>query len=443
MELKDIVFKGVSIDTRTISHGDLFVAIKGSNFDGNDFIKAAFLKGAKYAIVSKNPQKEFKNRCIVVKDTLTALQTLSSIHRQRNNAKVIAITGSSGKTTTKDIIASVLSQAGKTLKTKENFNNEIGTPLTLLNIKKEHEFAVVEMGMQGKGEIELLSKLAKPDIAIISNIGEAHIEKLRTKSNIAKAKSEIFKYLKKNGIAIINRDDEFFDLMKKAAGKNRIISFGINNDCDIKARNVKESHDKVCFDTSINGKTIKVTCPVPGLHNVYNCLCAIAVASVFHIETKKTTNGILSFKTSKNRMEILRSKNGLRIINDSYNANPSSMKAAIDVLSSQIGRNKKLIAILGDMKELGKFSRIFHEKLGKYVATSDIDYLISIGPQAKFIHDQAVKCKPKGLFFYFKNNEDALKKVVSLLSKDAIVLLKASRSMKFEEIMQKIVDTNI
>ena len=436
---KDLIFKGVSIDSRSVKNGDIFIAVKGPNFDGHDFVVSALRKGALGAVISDKAAGLPKNKAIVKVDKNT--QTLLLIAKYCKNklkAKTVGITGSSGKTTTKDMVHSVLSQSGETLKTEENFNNEIGVPLTLLRLKKTHKYAVIEMGMQGPGEILPLSVACSPDIAAITNIGEAHIGILKTKKAIAKAKSEIIKGVKRSGTVVLNADDDFFGFLKKCCGKRKVVGIGLGRNAGLRAFDIKETRTGTSFKTRLGDFFV----PLPGRHNIYNALIAIAVGSALNIPVNKIRAGIKRFRPSSKRMDIRITSGGLKIINDTYNANPSSMKAALLMLSSQ-DRGKapgsRKIAVIGDMLELGKNSERYHLGIGKLIKDLDIDAVIAVGKLSK----KYIGPLNKGAGFYFRTNIEAADFLKTFLSPKDTVLLKASRGLKLEEITQKILDSNI
>ena len=385
-------------DSREVKEGDVYVALKGEKFDGNDFCLDAIYNGAKVCIVSKditteeNDEIKKSNVTIIqVPDTLKALQEIATYKRIQYNIPVVAVTGSVGKTSTKDLIASVVSQKYNTLKTKGNYNNEIGLPLTILGLTDE-EAMVVEMGMNHFGEIRKLTNIAKPTVAVITNIGTAHIGNLGSRENILKAKLEILEGLQGNTVVINNDNDLLYKWANENKDKYNIITYGIKNKSKYMATDIKSFEDKSEFkvvceknesisdskqnvnmdskqdinrakEEGINNKI--VTVPVGGEHFILNSLCAIAVGEYLNVPTEKIINGIANLELTKKRMEILTSKAGATVINDTYNANYDSMKAAIIYLKEI--KNKRKIAVLGDMLELGDYSKELHEKVGKEV----------------------------------------------------------------------------
>ena len=385
-KFKGISFSGVSTDSRTIKKGELFIALKGPNFDGSRYVDAALKNGAAGAVISGG---------------LKALHNIALFHRKRMKAKVIGITGTSGKTTTKDMLASILSYAGPTLKTEKNLNNEIGVPLTLLKIKPCHKYAVIEMAMQGKGQIRQLAKICLPDVAVVTNIGLAHLKQLKTRKNIALAKSEIFEALNKDCFAVINRDDGYFGLMQKKAAlsKAKIVTFGIVNGSDISAEDIGIKANKISFILTRKNNKIRVKLGVPGDHNIYNAMASAAAAIALNIGGAKIQKGLSKTVFSGKRLEITKGKGNTTIINDTYNSNPSSMRAAINTLSSLVPVKTdmpfKRIAVLGDMLELGVLSKKAHEDIGKEAASSGIDVLIAAGGKSKDLYLGAKKLKDK------------------------------------------------
>lgn len=411
-------------DSREIKNGDVYIAIKGERFDGNNFYEDAIKNGAKVCILSKEVKAVNDSTIILVEDTLKALQDIATYKRSLYNIPVVAVTGSVGKTSTKDLIASVLSQKYNTLKTKGNYNNEIGLPLTVLELKNE-EAMVVEMGMNHFGEIRKLTNIAKPTIAVITNVGTAHIGNLGSRENILKAKLEILEGLQGNTVVINNDNDLLHEWALENKEKYNIITYGIKNQSTYMAKNINSYENKSEFylDEEL------ITVPVGGEHFVLNSLCALAVGKLLGLSMEQIIKGIGNLELSKKRMEVETLKNGAIIINDTYNANFDSMKAAIQYLKEISNRRK--IAVLGDMLELGEFSKNLHEKVGLEV-DNNIDILITVGKESKNI---AQKAKAKNIY-EFNNNEEAIKKLKEIITSDDAVLLKASNGMNFNEIVK-------
>ncbi len=418
-------------DNRCIKEGDVFVAIKGENFDGNKFYKEAIKSGAKLCILSEMPEEKIGN-IVLVEDTIKAISQIAEYKRSLYDIPVVAVTGSVGKTSTKDIIASVMSQKYNVLKTEGNLNNNIGLPFTILRLKNENAI-VVEMGMNHFGEISALSKIAKPTLAVITNIGTAHIGNLGTRENILKAKLEILDGLQGNNI-VINNDNDL--LRNWQNSKYNVITYGIKNkDSMYVAEDINSFETKSIFnllDNKINAKENDIEVPISGEHFVLNALCAIAVGRYFNISIEDIKKGIKEFKLTKNRMDIFETKSNVLVVNDTYNANYDSMKAAIEYLEKIEKRRK--IAVLGDMLELGSYSEELHKKIGECI--ENIDILITIGENAKIIND----CAKVSNKVHFNNNEEAVKEIKSILKSGDAILLKASNSMKFSEIVDKIKD---
>jgi len=433
-----------SKDTRTIQENDVYVGIKGENFDGNTLYLDAFEKGAKACIlqgieIDKETIEKYKNKSIIiVDDTIKALQEIAKFKRSLYNIPVVAITGSVGKTSTKDIIASVVGEQYKVLKTQGNLNNHIGVPLTILSLK-EHEALVVEMGMNNAGELTVLSKIAQPDIAVITNVGTAHIGNLGSRENILKAKLEILNGLKENGTLIINNDNDMLNAWKTEYNGNvKIVTYGIENTSDFKASDIKlnENSSEFSLESQIDNNE-KIMVPVGGMHFVYNALSAIAVGEQLNIPIEKIKNGIANFELTKSRMELIKLENEITVVNDCYNANYDSMKASIEYLAKTNSTRK--IAILGDMLELGDFSNELHAKVGEEVAKNKIDILITVGEMGKVIANAAKQADDGIEVYSFDNNQSAITKINELKKSGDTILIKASNGMKFKEIVEGII----
>ena len=440
----ELICKNFSKDTRTIEKGDVYIGIKGENFDGNLFWEQALENGADCVIVSnieysKEKIEKYKNKTILkVPDTLQALYKIAKLKRSFYKIPVIAITGSVGKTSTKDIIANVVSQKYKTLKTIGNLNNHIGLSFTILRLQNE-EAMVLEMGMNQLREIALLSEIAKPDICVITNIGTSHIGNLGSRENILKAKLEILEGAK-NPTIIINNDNDLLHKWKEENEKEKnIITYGINEQSDLTATEIKLNEDGSEFNCKIEGKNERVKVPVGGEHFILNSLCAISVGKTLGIETDKILKGIKEFKLTKKRMEIIETKNGIKIINDAYNASLESIKASLKYLSKLNGNRK--IAVLGDILELGNYSEELHKKVGEEIYKNRIDILISRGKNAKYIVQQAQSMGMKEEnIYYLNNNEQIIEKIKQIAKPKDIILLKASNGMKFFDIAESIIN---
>ena len=436
------ILENFSKDTRQINEGDTYIAIKGGNFDGNRFWKEALEKGAKAVIVQdvdfeKEDLSKFNCKTIIkVENTLESLYKIAEYKRSLYNIPIIGITGSVGKTSTKDIIASVVSQKFKTLKTEGNNNNNIGLPFTILRLKDE-EAAVIEMGMNHFGEISLLTKIAKPTISVITNIGTSHIGNLGSRENILKAKLEILDGMEKPVLVINNDNDLLHEYYENNKDKLEINTYGIENKSDIMAKNIIPEENSSTFSCEVNKKIEKIKVPVGGEHFVLNALCACKIGEILNIENHKIVEGIEKFELTNKRMDISTLKNGVTIINDSYNASYESMAAALKYLSN-IEKGRK-IAVLGDMYELGDFSEELHRKVGKEVARNKIDILICAGENSKFIYEEAKKAgMDDGNCYYFKTKDEVLKCLNPLMKKGDTVIFKASNGMKFYNLVEEL-----
>lgn len=438
---ENIVCENFSKDTRQLNKGDVYLGIKGENFNGSNFYLDALEKGAKVCIlqdidIDMKKIKRYSDVAIIkVKDVVKALQIIAEYKRSLYNIPVVGITGSVGKTSTKDIVASVMGRKYKVLKTQGNLNNQIGLPLTILELK-DHEALVIEMGMGNLGEISILTKIAKPDVAIITNVGTSHIGNLGSRENILKAKLEILEGLKENGTLIINNDNDLLHKWNDETKRKNVITFGIDEKSNYKATNIKLDENRSDYDIKIDEKIYHMDINIGGKHFIYNSLCAICVGKLFNIDIDEIKKGIETFELTKSRMEVIKNGN-ITVINDCYNASYDSMKAAIEHISAQTGNRK--IAILGDMLELGKFSKELHEKVGKVVAENKIDKLITVGEQAKNIANIAIKFgMEKSDVLVCEKNEEAIEFVKSIMKDNDIYLIKASNGMNFKQIVEGI-----
>jgi UDP-N-acetylmuramoyl-tripeptide--D-alanyl-D-alanine ligase len=421
-------------DTRKELKNALYIPLVGENFDAHIFIDEAIKKGAVGAFTHKDMAPIPGSFLIKVKDTLKALQDLAKGYRETIKAPLVAITGSVGKTTTKDMIHSVLAKKYSVLKSEGNFNNFIGLPSTLLKYNNE-EIVVVEMGMNHFGEISLLTDIAHPDIAVLTNIGHAHIGILGSRENILKAKMEIVNGMNENGIIVINNDDVLLQGIKDKVKQN-IVTYGIKNKSDYMAYDIELTEDSTRFKIKQKDKVYEVNIPLLGEHFVYNALAAWAVGDLQNTEPQDRVEGIEEFKLSKMRMDVIE-KNNIKIINDTYNAGPESMKAVLETLSKMQGKRK--IAILADMLELGEFSSSIHFDLGCFIGNLELDFLITVGNAAKEIAKGAVDTgMSSDNIFIFEDKQSAIEKTEELIKQGDVVLIKGSRAMEMNKVTEKI-----
>ena len=422
----EAIIDKVSTDSKSGGASTLFVALKGERFDGHDFMGEFYENGGAVAI----SQRDTGLPVILVEDTRLALGDMARYYRGKFNLPVIGVTGSVGKTSTRRMIESVLSIAGKTCGTQGNLNNDIGLPRTLLTIDRTHQFAVIEMGMNHAGEIRYLANITKPDIAVITNIGTAHVGNLGSREGILRAKLEILEGLQPGGLAVLNGDDERL-YAQKSKHPCRALFYGIHNPaCDIRASDVTCGALESKF--TVGGSAFAVH--VPGVHHVYNALAAIAVGLEFHMPVPDIQRGVAAFRPADMR-QTMAEIGGVRVIEDCYNANADSMLAALAVLAASDAGGRK-IAILGDMYELGEFTQSEHRRVGDGVARHKIDLLITVGEYAR---DIAAQARAGGVTaISAENNQAALQAALDTLRAGDTVLVKASRGAKFEEISQGI-----
>ena len=429
---------GVSTDSRDIKEGSLFIPLEGERFDGHSFINGALEAGAAGCITARERESYLPGKFYIkVRSTHRALRDLARYYKSLFPIPFVAVTGSVGKTTTKDMIAAVLSARYKVLKTEGNFNNDIGLPLTIMRLERSHEVAVLEMGMDHAGEIDYLSELVEPDVAVITNIGDAHIENLGSREGIFAAKCEIFGHLKEDGLAVLSGDDEMLSTLRgKLSHKAVFVGSG-------------EGMDYTAYDMDTDGAThmeCKVKTPVTqfhadipalGGHMIYPTLMAAAVAEHFGLGADEIMRGIRAFLPTKMRMNVIRCGSDIVILNDAYNANPQSMRAAAAVLKDARGRRR--VAVVGDMKELGPNSTLFHTAVGGYFAEAGIERLIAVGDHARYMAEGA---KEKGMenAAYFPSIEEAHEALLRELRPGTTILVKASRSMAFERIVRFLLE---
>lgn len=436
-----ISFSGLELDSRKVKPGDLFIPLPGARADGHDFIAAALKKGALGSLALKTwtvPQDFPKDKVLIlVDDVLLALQKLSAFYADLMQPEYrIGITGSNGKTSTKDLIAAVLSQKFKVCKTLGNHNNEIGVPLTLFSLTSQDKAAVIEMGMRGLGEITELTTLVKPQIGVVTNVGQSHLELLNTQENIAKAKGELIDALPENGCAVLNGDDPYVRAMASRAVCS-VLFYGLT-DADVRAEAINSRGEKGTEFTLVtpSGK-IPVALPLLGLHNVYNALAAAGTAVALQFDLASIKAGLENPELTAMRLEILNLTDGIRVINDAYNASPLSMRSALQILADLKRQNAgPALAVLGNMYELGADSAAMHYEVGRLVAELKIDHLLTVGDLAQ---DIARGARENGLPFkritLCDDLNEAKTKLELLLKPEALILLKASRSMQLERLV--------
>ena len=432
---QEAVVTSVDTDSRSVRPGGLFVPLVGERFDGHDFVEKALYGGAAGCLTVREPARYLPERFYIqVEDTQQALGNLARYYRKKFPIPYIAVTGSVGKTTTKEMVAAVLGERFKVLKTEGNFNNEIGLPLTLFRLDSSHEICVLEMGMNHFGEIEYLSQLVEPDVAIITNIGDAHIENLGSYENILKAKCEVFKFMNKDGLAILNGDDLMLQGLRDRL-EQEIIFYGTDNGLRYQALEVETRGERgVHCVIQTPKETFSLEIPALGRHMVYAALAATVVAERYGIAGEQIAAGIQRYVPTKMRMNVI-NLGGLTVLDDAYNANPQSMRAALEVLAQSDGAYK--VAILGDMFELGALGPTLHHGIGECVGRLGIDCLVAVGELAWDIYTAAKDSNIPDVF-HFPTKEEAKTILPSLIRQGAVILVKASRGMEFEDLVREI-----
>lgn len=430
----DISFASVSTDTRKLKSGDLFIALSGPRFDGAKFIHQAKKSGAVAALVPRVIAEDLP--LVIVNDTRVALGELAAAWRQKTGPLVVAITGSNGKTTTKELVASVLGEQGPVLYTEGNLNNDIGVPLTLLRLTEEHQFAVVELGANNPGEIEYTSKITSPDLALITNAGSAHLEGFGTVEGVARAKGEIIDSVSENGTVILNSDDQFFGLWIERASSRRIISFGFSPKADVRVdSSTIEMLSPISgfqFVVEYLGDRCQFKLCLVGKHNISNALAAISVGLAAGMPLNRIAVGLSRVKPVVGRLQPIRGICGATVINDSYNANPSSLTVALDFLSSIPG---KRWLICGAFAELGDRSKGFHEEIGQQAKAAGVLNLFAIGHETR----GAVEAFGEGGFFY-EHHTDLIDEVKKLIDEDVVILVKGSRNQRMEGVVDALTE---
>lgn len=431
-DVKEI--KAVSTDTRKIEEGTMFIALKGEIFNGNNYVLDAFDKGAKIAIVDevKCDLNELKEDVALIKvqNTGRALMDLAKFYREKLGLKVVGITGSAGKTSTKDLVAAVLSDKYKVFKTKGNFNNEIGLPLMILELDSTYDVAILEMGMRGLGQIKELAEIASPDLGIITNIGISHIEILKTRENILKAKMEIATFFDKNNTLVVCGNDDFLGALPEAEYK--IVKTGVGENFKIGAKNIALEELSSKFTVYDGEKEEEFSLDMPGEHNISNLMLGIAIAKELGVSFEEMKRGLKNIEATSMRLELIK-KDGFSILNDCYNSSPVAVKSAIDVMKNIEG--KRRIAVLGTMRELGHKSEEAHEEIGKYAKENGIEKVLCFGDFSENIKEGY----GEGCTVY-ENKEELIKDLLNIICDGDIILVKASRSLKFEEITKALLE---
>ncbi|WP_171903747.1 UDP-N-acetylmuramoyl-tripeptide--D-alanyl-D-alanine ligase [Cellulosilyticum sp. I15G10I2] len=433
--LDNNIVQSISTDSRQIGFSSLFIPLKGENFDGHQFIPHIFEKGA-VATLTEYPVIKDERLCtIYVENTQEALLRLAKYYRSLFQIPVIGITGSVGKTSTKEIIAAVLSARFNVHKTAGNYNNEIGLPLTLFKLERHHEVAVVEMGMNHFGEIHKLSLTACPQIGVITNIGTSHIENLGSREGILKAKLEILDGLDSDGLLIINGDNDLLSTIEEKSFK--VIRYGMKDHQDYYAKNIISQADKTTAEVFTPNAFYQVAISALGEHMIYNTLAAIAIAEELGLTRDEILKGLASYQPSQMRMHIKTYDNKITIMDDTYNASPDSMEAALKVLKEYPVTGRR-IAVLGDMLEMGSFAANLHEQVGKYASLANIDLLCAVGKLAEHIYNGANNVSTTMQTLYFATKDEFLSDIENIVHSGDTILFKASRGMHFEEMVEAV-----
>lgn len=442
------VANDVCVDSRQVTPGCVFIAMTGERVDGHDYLEQALAAGARVLVVTKQVHEiasasttasKSGAAVVCVEDAIAALQALAGWHRRRLHATVVGVTGSTGKTTTKDFLSSALGRMHRVVATEGNRNNDIGLPLTILRAGSDTDVLVVEMGMRGLGQIARLAEIARPDMGLVTNVGTSHIELLGTQDAVATAKGELVRAVPERGSVFLNGDDAYSDSLAVDA-EAPVTLYGLSERCAVRAVAIEvDEASRASFDLVTDQGTERVTLPVPGRHNVYNALAAAAVALRLAVPLAEVKVGIESANVSQMRMQTLTTPDDVTIINDAYNANPSSMRAAVETLAELRAPGKR-VAVLGDMAELGSLSELAHFQIGEAIGGLPIDLLVTVGPRAARIADGA---KAKGFeterISKCENADDAVELLSEAIETGDAVLVKASRVMGLERVVEGLV----
>ena len=426
----DVDFERVVTDSRELSGGELFVALKGEKFDGHEFVAQAKSSGAVAALTSQ--ELEIDLPTLVVEDTTLSLGRLAAYWRCQFNLPVVAVTGTNGKTTVREMITSILSEGGPVLSPRANFNNNIGMPITLLGLREEHHHAVLELGMNQPGEIDYLSRIARPSVAVITNAGSAHLEGLRDVTGVARAKAEILNGLDRSGAVVINADDRFAAYWLARARHFRSVTFGLESEADIRG-DATTVGDKLLIEVSLPDGRLEFQLSLLGRHNARNALAAVAAAWSVGCSTEQICNGMEKVRPVRRRLEQKQAQAGAQLIDDTYNANPASLEAAIQVLAACPGRR---ILVLGDMAELGEQAEGLHQAAGRVAREAGIDDLLTTGGLARCAAEEF------GMHArHFEKQESLIAAVHELLTPELTVLVKGSLSSHMENIVNALIQT--
>ena len=425
-----ILLKKFSIDSRTLKKGDVFIAIKGDNFDGHKFVDLAIQKGAKALVVSKPIKVKSDIPVIKVKDTTEAFGYIASLHRQQFDIPVIAITGSAGKTTTKEMIALVLSAKYKVLKNYKTFNNHYGVPQTLLKLNKSHQILVIELGTNQPGDIPWLAKIVQPTVCVFTNVGDSHLEKLKSRAGVFREKIQMLKFCKNDGVVVYNADDKYFGKISKMRIPQKKMSYGIAKKASFRAKTIQVDGQKLGFVVNGNKYTVKSILE----HNICNAIAGICCGSLFRIGYNNISTNLYKYKAADGRAEFKR-VGPIRVLNDTYNANPLSFKSAISAID-QYKTNGRKFVVCADMLELGQQAKQLHQSVGRFIARSSVTDLLSLGNKAKFVSTEAAKKRSTLSVKHYQSLAEINQVLKRRLKPRDVVLVKGSRGMHMERVVE-------
>jgi UDP-N-acetylmuramoyl-tripeptide--D-alanyl-D-alanine ligase len=437
-------FQGISTDSRTVAEGELFIALKGSRFDGHHYALEALKKKAGGVLIEEDKVGDIRwngyrsKAVIAVKDTLSALGNIAQNWRRKYPTPVVALTGSNGKTTTKEMIAACLETTFPVLKTKGNLNNLIGLPLTLLTLTEKERVVVLEMGMNVPGEIRRLTEIADPNVGLITNIQKVHLEGMGSLERLTEEKGELFRRMRRDGTILVNQDDlRVMDLASDYPGQK--ITFGIEHPAEVMAKEIRlRGEEGTSFTLILEEEVMEIHLRLLGRHFVANALSAIAVACLFGVEVKEAKEALEHFRPFEMRMEVVPLKGGVTLINDAYNANPNSMELALETLVEVKGKGRA-IAVLGDMLELGEFAKEAHEQLGRKVSELSIDFLLTMGKEAAVVVESAIRHRfPMQRTRVVENHSEAVSTLREMIRNGDWILVKGSRGMAMEKIVETL-----